>query len=224
MRSASRALARGQRDRHGRPEASSLGALLVPRSSPASPAVRVTAAELPPGVSARRPWPTVRGFGTRRSDGLDLDVISAGQPMGVDELGSGDTISLVPGTPFLTACANSGKSESDWHSGAASRAGWTGVVAHPGPPSPPGLWIGEDDEILGLEGVQPVDHQDSIMKCLLAQGVSQSSRRRPGIFRKSAVLFVTRVKLWTKATAAIIRSMSGIDTPFLSDSPLTLPN
>ncbi len=72
-------LARGQRDRHGRPAASSLGALLVPRSSPASPAVRVTAAELPPRVSARRPWPTIRGFGTRRSDGLDLDVISAGE-------------------------------------------------------------------------------------------------------------------------------------------------
>ena len=70
---------RGQRDRHGRPEASSLGAFLVPRSSPPSPAVRVTAAELPPGVSARRPWPTVRGFGTRRSDGLDLQVISAGE-------------------------------------------------------------------------------------------------------------------------------------------------
>ena len=62
------------------------------------------------------------------------------------------------------------------------------------------------------------------MKCPLGQGVSQSSSRRPGIFRKSAVLFVTRVKLWTRATAAIIRSMSGIDTPFVSDSPLTLPN
>ncbi len=64
----------------------------------------------------------------------------------------------------------------------------------------------------------------AIMKCHLAQGVSQSSSRRPGIFRKSAVLFVTRVKSWTRATAAIIRSMSGIDTPFVSDSPLTLPN
>ena len=61
------------------------------------------------------------------------------------------------------------------------------------------------------------------MKCHLGQGVSQSSRRRPGIFRKSAV-FVTRVKLGTRATAAIIRSMSGIDKLFVSDSPLTLPN
>ncbi len=43
------------------------------------------------------------------------------------------------------------------------------------------------------------------MLSLSAQGVSQSSSLRPGMFWKSAVLWVTRVGLWTRATEAIIR-------------------
>ena len=41
-------------------------------------------------------------------------------------------------------------------------------------------------------------------------GVNQSCVRRPGTNRKSIVLLVTKVKSWTNATEAIIKSSGGM--------------
>ncbi len=57
-----------------------------------------------------------------------------------------------------------------------------------------------------------------------SQGASQSSSRRPGMFWKSAVLWVTRVKSWTSATEAMSRSRRLTEMPTWSNWARTIPN
>ena len=60
--------------------------------------------------------------------------------------------------------------------------------------------------------------------CCPIQGTSQSSNLRLGMFWKCWVLWVTSVRSWARATAAIIKSTAFRWMPWCLSHPLSLPN